>query len=252
MDRNYIIFDLDDTLLNDARQVTDETLRVLKQLQGCGHKIVINTARSKAYTHDIFTRIQPDYAILNGGALIVDAAEQPIFRAELPPEKTRTLIEQLLTITENFSVQTEEVLYSNNGSYTGQNASPFDFAQTTFPYGALKIVAAIENDDTAAALARQYDLEFTTYFAGPFRRYNHKNATKALGNRNLVALTGGSMADVLAFGDDQGDMPMLREAGVGVLMCNAKPELRAGFPLLSDYSNDEDGVARFLTKYFHL
>lgn len=248
----YVIFDLDDTLLNDARQVTDATLAVLKQVQALGHKTVINTARSKSYSHALFMRIQPDYAIFNGGALIVDAAQQPIFRAELTCEDTRALIERLLAVTENFSVQTEDVLYSNNGSYTGQEAQAFDFAQEEFPYPALKVVASIQSDKVAAAIARKFDLEYTTYFRGPFRRYSHKNATKALGNRNLVALTGGSMADVLAFGDDRGDIPMLREAGVGVLMKNAKPELLAGFPLVSDYTNDEDGVARFLTKYFHL
>lgn len=249
---NYIIFDLDDTLLNDERQVSDYTLDILKRLQGMGHKIVINTARSKGYTQEIFDRIRPDYAILNGGALIIDGQERAVFRAQIDQAETLAVIETLLGLTENFSIQTEADLFSNNGSYTGQNAKSFDFAHEKFPYPALKIVAAIQDDRQAAAVAEKFGLEFTTYLGGPFRRYNHVSATKALGNRNLVALTGGRMEDVLAFGDDLGDLDMLREAGVGVLMKNAKPELHDGFAHVSRFTNDQDGVARFLAAYFDL
>lgn len=248
----YIIFDLDDTLLNSERQVSDYTLDILKRLQAMGHKIVINTARSKSYTQAIFDRIRPDYAILNGGALIIDGQENPVFRAQISHADTLAIIGELLDLTDNFSVQTEDALYSNNGSYTGQNAKSFDFAHEEFSECALKILATLEEEQQAAAVAEKFGLEFTSYFNGPIRRFNHIEATKALGNRNLVALTGGRMEDVLAFGDDLGDLDMLREAGVGVLMKNAKPELLADFECVSQFTNDEDGVARFLVAYFGL
>jgi hydroxymethylpyrimidine pyrophosphatase-like HAD family hydrolase len=63
------------------------------------------------------------------------------------------------------------------------------------------------------------------------------------------------MCEVIAFGDDVGDFEMISEAGVGVLMKNAKPSLieEAGKyknVTVSEYSNDEDGVARFIADYF--
>lgn len=248
----YIIFDLDDTLLNNQRQVTDTTLAVLHRLQAMGHKTVINTARSKSYTQALFDRIRPDYAILNGGAMIIDGQERVVFRAELDLDTTHAIIRDLLVHTDNFSIQTGEAMYSNNGTYTGQNAIAFDFAAEVFPYTAQKIVASLPEEAPALALAEKYQLAYTSYFNGPFRRMNHKQATKALGNRNLVALTGGKMEDVLAFGDDLGDLEMLREAGVGVLMKNARPEMDDSGLVRSQYTNDEDGVARFLTAYFDL
>lgn len=248
----YIIFDLDDTLLNSERQVSDYTLDILKRLQRMGHKIVINTARSKSYTQAIFDRIQPDYAILNGGALIIDGQENPVFRAQIDRKETQAIIADLLKLTDNFSVQTEEALYSNNGSYTGQNAKSIDFAHEEFSECALKILATLEEEQRAVAVAEKFGLECTSYFNGPIRRFNHIEATKARGNRNLVKLTGGSMEDVLAFGDDLGDLDMLREAGVGVLMKNAKPELREPGLTVSEFTNDEDGVARFLVDYLRL
>ena len=82
----YIIFDLDDTLLNDNRQVSPYTLQVLKQLQDMGHVLAMNTARSSAFSREYFDIICPDYAILNGGALILNGAGEVVFQAEIDAE----------------------------------------------------------------------------------------------------------------------------------------------------------------------
>ncbi len=249
---NYIIFDMDDTLLNHHRQISAYTLEILKKLQKMGHKIVINTARSKQFDQDYFDQLHPDYAILNGGALILDKDENPVYKAELTVSQTQAFIRQLLTVSDNFTVQAEDGPYSHQGKYTGQNSKAFDFAAETFPYPSLKIVAAIEHEEDAAQLAKAFGLTYVSYFGGLFKRFNHPDATKAQGNKKLMELVGGSLADVIAFGDDLGDIEMLQQAGVGVLMCNAKPELHGTCAHLSRYSNDEDGVARFLAEYFQL
>lgn len=249
---NYIIFDMDDTLLNNDRKISPFTLQTLKKLQAMGHKIVINTARSKQYDQEYFDILRPDYAILNGGALILDQDENPIYKAELDIPSTQAFIRQLLTISDNFTVQAEDGPYSHLGKYTGQNAKPFDFAAEDFPYPCLKVVANIEQESDAAALAQQFGLTYVSYFGGLFKRFNHPDATKAQGNRKLMELLGGSLEDVIAFGDDLGDLEMLQQAGVGVLMCNAKEELHGSCAYISKYSNDEDGVARFLLEYFGL
>lgn len=249
---NYIIFDMDDTLLNDQRQITPHTLQTLKKLQAMGHRIVINTARSKQFDQIYFDQLRPDYAILNGGALILDRDENPIYKAELDVDTTQRFIRQLLTVSDNFTVQAEDGPYSHLGKYTAQNARPFDFSTTVFPYPCLKIVAAIENEADASRLAQEFGLTCVSYFGGLFKRFNHPDATKAQGNRKLMELVGASLADVIAFGDDLGDLEMLQQAGTGVLMCNAKPELHSRCACISRYSNDEDGVARFLADYFHI
>lgn len=248
----YIIFDLDDTLLRNDRKVSPYTLSVLQTLQSMGHKTVINTARSKQYTQELLDIIQPDYAILNGGSLILDKELSPIYKAELDEETTQKFIDRLLTVSDNFTVQTEEGPYSHLGKYTGQNATAFDFTAEPFHYPCLKIVAAIENEDTAQTLAQEFGLTCVSYFGGLFKRFNHPAATKAFGNKKLVALTGGKLEDVIAFGDDLGDLEMLQQAGIGVLMCNADPSLHGLCTHISPLSNDRDGVAHFLAEYFCL
>lgn len=246
----YIIFDMDDTLLNDKREVTPYTLEVLKKVQAMGHKLVCNTARSKAFNQKYFDQIRPDYAILNGGALIIDKDENVVFAAEVDVPTTQKVVQELLEVTDTVFVQTREEFYSHKGKHTVQNAAPFDFSAEEFCFPAQKIVTEVADDVLAQAIAEKYQLAFTTYMGGTFRRYNHIGATKALGNRNLMKLVGGALEDVIAFGDDYGDFEMLEEAGVGVMMKNGRPELLGKTSQISEYTNDEDGVARFLLDWF--
>lgn len=248
----YIIFDMDDTLLNNRREVSPYTLEVLKKVRAMGHKLVCNTARSKAFNQKYFDQIKPDYAILNGGSLIIDREENVVFCAELDVDTTNGVLRDLLKITDDIFVQTQECFYAHKGLKTIQKAEPFDFSAEDFPFPAQKIVTDVKDDAQAQALADKYNMAFTTYMDGTFRRYNHMDATKALGNRNLMKYTGGKLEDILAFGDDYGDLDMLREAGVGVMMKNGRPELLGRTSHISEYTNDEDGVAKFLANYFEI
>lgn len=248
----YIIFDLDDTLLNDHRQISPYTLKVLEKLRSMGHKIAPNTARSKLFAQEYLDILKPDYAILNGGALILEGEDRVLVRQAMDAETTKALIKDLLLQSEKIDVQTDDQLYSHMGRYTGQNARAIDFSRDAFDFPALKVVATVEDEARARELAKKYDLELTTYFGSTLRRFSKKGGTKVNANRLLMEKLGGSIGDIIAFGDDWGDLEMLREAGLGVLMKNAREEVHGQVARMSEYTNHEDGVARFLVKHFDL
>ena len=50
---------------------------------------------------------------------------------------------------------------------------------------------------------------------------------------------------IIAIGDDVNDLPMLTQAGLGVAMGNARPEIQAAAKKVIK-SNQEDGLAQFL------
>jgi Cof subfamily protein (haloacid dehalogenase superfamily) len=248
----YIMFDLDDTLLNDRREITPYTVQVLQKLQAMGHKLVYNTARSKDFVQKYFAILPPDYAILNGGAMIMNAAGETVWLSELDVPTARALLRELVGLTDAIYVQTVEEFFSHKGRKSFQPHICVDFTTEEFCQSAQKIVTDIAEDEKAAELAEKFGLAYTTYLGGTFRRYSNPGATKALGSRKLMELTGGSLADVIAFGDDLGDLDMLREAGVGVLMKNAREQLHGQTSHISSFTNDEDGVAKFLEEYFKI
>jgi 3-deoxy-D-manno-octulosonate 8-phosphate phosphatase KdsC-like HAD superfamily phosphatase len=74
----------------------------------------------------------------------------------------------------------------------------------------------------------------------------------SVGKADAVAFVQGRLGigpdQTLAVGDNWNDQRMLEQAGLGLLMGNADPEmLRLGFPVLP--TNDEDGVAVAVERY---
>lgn len=255
MKRKLVIFDLDDTLLNDEHTASDLTLRVLEKVREMGHLTAFNTARSKMRSSDIFDLVKPDFAIYNGGAHITDSEGNTIYEAEINKEDCNLILKEISLITDRYSVQNADWFYSANEDYEAPDVRYFDFENEEFPTGAYKIIAFCDEPHRLLPVAEKYGLDLVTYFGGPFSRFTKSGVNKASGSRALADILDIDMSDVIAFGDDVGDFDMICEAGVGVLMKNAKPSLieAAGKyknVTVSEYSNDEDGVARFLFRHF--
>jgi Cof subfamily protein (haloacid dehalogenase superfamily) len=55
--------------------------------------------------------------------------------------------------------------------------------------------------------------------------------------------------EVMAFGDSMNDEAMIRWAGVGVAMKNGDERIKAIARLVTDRTNNDDGVAHFINEY---
>lgn len=248
----YIIFDMDDTLLPSDRIIKKYTLDVLKEVQKLGHKVIINTARSKSFNQEYFDQIKPDYAILNGGSLIIDKDEKVLFKKLISKEVVNSLCEELLLIANTFSIYTEDELYSSDPNYHSQGALYFDFKNNLLNKEALKIVASFKDQNLARKVADKYNLDYIAYLDGKFGRINRKDTNKEKGNRELMKILNASLKDAIVFGDDVGDLNMIKEAGIGILMKNSRDEIKTNVKNVSKYTNDEEGVAKFLAEYFNI
>ena len=56
----------------------------------------------------------------------------------------------------------------------------------------------------------------------------------------------------MAFGDQHNDLSMIAYAGRGVAMANAIEPLKAIADDTTSYTNDQDGLARYLVEFFKL
>lgn len=78
--------------------------------------------------------------------------------------------------------------------------------------------------------------------------FNKAGVSKASGIRFLSKYLGIPKEDIMAIGDSENDIEMLKEAGLGIAMRNALDEVIA---VANDVttSNDEEGVAKAIEKY---
>ncbi len=92
-------------------------------------------------------------------------------------------------------------------------------------------------DKIAAMQSLPYFLEITD-----------RRATKGQALHWLAHRLGILPEEIVAFGDSYNDLDMIKYAGLGVAMANARPEVSRAADLVTD-SNDQDGVARVIEEY---
>ena len=247
-----IVFDMDDTLLKNDKTISDYTIKVLNELQKLGHKIVINTARSKYYNSEYFYQIKPDYAILNGGSLIIDKNEKTLQKSIILPNQMNELVKDFLKYTRNFSIQTYDDFLTNDHKYKGQNAKFFDFEHNEIKDEVYKIVVSFYDNEDAKFLAEKYNLDFVPYLDGKFVRFNKRNVSKHFGNESLSQLINIPLTHFIVFGDDLGDLEMIKKSGEGVLMKNSHLVEKFQNTIVTECTNDDDGVAKYLAKKFKI
>lgn len=72
---------------------------------------------------------------------------------------------------------------------------------------------------------------------------------KHVGLKALLDHFGDNFNNLMAFGDADNDLGMIKAATQGIVMANGLPEVKAAATALTD-SNDEDGVATYCERYF--
>lgn len=78
--------------------------------------------------------------------------------------------------------------------------------------------------------------------------FNKAGVSKASGIRFMSKYLGIPKEDIMAIGDSENDIEMLKEAGLGIAMGNARDEVIAVADAVTA-PNDEDGVTKAIEKY---
>ena len=250
MNKKLVFFDLDDTLLKKDKSVSDKTKEVLALLQRNGHKIIIATARNKVMTLPLRDLLKPDYTIINAGAYILDSNGNIIRSLEIDKDKTKKLINEITTITSTVSMQTDDILYSSDIKDIGPARVYYDFKDFE-GMACYKILAKDIDLELGKKLGIKYKLDFQNYFGGRWSRFSHLESTKAKALEFITNYEKKNLSDTIAFGDDLGDIEMINISGIGVAMANGLEEVKKQSKYICE-SCEDDGVARFLDKYFSL
>lgn len=263
-----IALDLDNTLLNNAKEISPQNQQVLKQLHQKGIKIILCSGRPKRGIYPYLKELnllQPGDACIcyNGGLVELTARQQKIAATTLPKTAFQPLSD--LSEKENFIFY----LVSENQVYAllhGQKESPYEdqmgqylsFTNTTFsqvPANSLIYKAVVINTPEKITeigqKLRKMPQFHITRSRTTFLEILPSTVNKAAGLKALLHYFGFKREELIAFGDEANDQEMLNYAGIGVAMGNATPELQAIADQIT-LTNEADGVAAFLKPYFKI
>ncbi len=249
-----IVLDLDGTLLNSRKEISEGNLAALKRARENGALIAFSTARSAGAMREYIASVQPDILISNGGAL-VERNGEVIFSRQLSADSVRHIIKRCFELSGGGCEITIETDFGYFWNYkpdcdfsryeTPENVQHNDF--TDFNYSAYKVTAEVEREEDALKIAAEIPDCGTLSFRGEiWRRFAHIEATKRSALEHICGCLEIQPKEILAFGDDRNDLEML-EYCTGVAMGNALEEVKSAAEFVTD-TNDNDGVAVYLNK----
>jgi len=272
MKYKLIAFDLDGTVLDDAKNVAPRTFAALDAAAAAGMILVPSSGRVFDAIPDAIRDLPyVRYAITANGAGVYDRVEDKyLYEAYLTPEYVFGLfdyLEQFDCILEAFQDYTpylagpdfEKLLayYDDNPGirklmYETRRpvenvrekllsaGTPVQKAQVHFPTREIKEKMLSEISARFPEIAATSSLELNI-------EMNAAAATKGNGLKALCAKLGLDPSQAVAFGDGSNDITMLREAGLGVAMENASDDVKAAADIVT-LNNNDCGVAEMIFK----
>lgn len=266
-----VITDMDGTLLNSKKEITDRTRNAVRGLREKGIDFTICTGRIPTmidyYTKELDIRVP---VVSANGAVIWDPVKrQPLYGKEIPANTAQTLMDFLESHHMDYSALTLENSYFSTNSIRIEKFNsynkiakangllPMKLDRLTDGHGFLekhKIYKLLvyEKEEGRYAEAGAFIKGFTDIYATcsdaglwDISATGVSKGTGLLHVRNLMEI---DKTQVCAFGDYDNDVPMLREAGFSVAMENGCDALKSCAVYVTG-SNDEDGVARVIEQF---
>ncbi len=275
MNSNYkrykmLVFDLDGTLLNNNHEIAFLTLEVLLALKK-DFKIIIATGRRLSEVKNIRSQlkeigINENYLVTANGAEVF-LQENLIFRYAMNYDLAKEIL-KIHTDNVDVNLYTFDTWYSNADVKSpimkhfikdlGLNVIIGDLTKLNVD-SVSKIVyycddLAILNKLDTEIKSKDFQDTRVFFSSKDLLEVTNINANKYNAIKNIAFLESIPFCDVLAFGDNNNDYEMLKNLGKGVLMKNANEFLKINLAKneITRFSNNEDGVARFLIDFFKL
>ncbi len=256
---DLVALDLDGTLLDSHEQVSEANRAAIAATLAEGVRVVLVTGRGVEAPTEIARNLGISLPVICcHGALTKDVQTgKTIGHIPIPLVYAKPLLRYAEERSLDVAVYVEERFYRINTArhYMSDMRGPEWDEIATFdglPRLAPTFLRFLGRD--AAEAVREAFAELPLHFK--FERWGEfeecavtsREATKKRALENLCKTYGIARERVLAIGDSRNDVPMLRWAGIGVVMGNAEPDVRRAVGRVTA-SNDDDGVTRAIERY---
>lgn len=276
-DIKVIIMDVDGTLTNSEKKITEKTKNALIRAQKEGVILVLASGRPTSGLMDYAKELKMDkhHGLLvsfNGAKVIECQTNKLLFNETMSIEEGQAVLEHMKKFDVKPMIDKDDYLFVNDvyNCYVQYKDKPFNVIQYESRGGKFKLC---EKDDLAAFadyplnkiltagdpeyLKENYEEMMEPFkdtlscmFTGPFYfEFTAKGIDKAKALDTVLIPMGYKKEEMMAFGDGHNDASMIKYAGIGIAMANAVEDLKQIADEVT-LSNEEDGIAYALSKYF--
>ncbi len=252
------VIDLDETLLGPDKQISPENAAAVKELQTEGIHVMLASGRRHENMLVFHQQLGLHGAIVSsGGALVKDAETQEILLQSLIPIDLAAEL-----ATEGIERGVTLIFYHQDGVYvyektpwtdvyqkqTGENVIICPDLSLLASRPPLKVIWADAVERIASFLEQmqaKYHDRLDVLTTEPYSlEFTNAGVNKAVGIAAVADVYGIKPAEIMAFGDGNNDVAMLKWAGLGVAMGHARTSAKAAADLIAPDGNPETSFAR--------
>lgn len=267
MDIRLVALDLDDSLLRQDLSISEANAEACRKAMGQGVRVVLASGRTERamlkYARMLGAEGPGEYLISYNGAKILDLGSgEHLYERRIPPETCRRTAALLSErgFPYQFYMDEGRIVTTVRNCWTEEDSRltglPIEVMEDPGPYldrGQLKFVVAgepgalqvLRGELSALLEGRAEVLISKPYFLEVLSAGTDKGtALEVLADRLGIPLE-----SVLAVGDAQNDLGMVRTAGWGCAPSNAIPSVKAAARYVSPRSHEEDAVAEILGRF---
>lgn len=264
MKYKLICIDVDGTLLNSHKEIPKENIEAINKAYESGVSIAIASGRGPWSVKELINEIGVcGYRICLNGAYVIDD-DVEISKSVIDNDKVNTILDVInkydvraFFATSTLNITNKNLLMNNLKSVVNQK----DFIVSSGSKlkkelekhnGSILKVSIMEENNEIYKKVRQ-SFEETGLFQVEKSDVNYldvniKGINKSKGVKELARYLNIDLSEVICIGDNENDIDMIKDCGLGIAMANACKELIE----ISDavtVSNDECGVAKAIYDY---
>jgi len=264
-----LVTDMDYTLLNKEKKVSDRNREALRRAREKGVHMVVATGRIYTSARIYAKLLGLDTPIIASNGAIIRDASKTIFRDILSQDTVREMLRLCHKYGAYCHFFTEDTIYSEKlinvslrytewNKYVGEEDQVkiriVDDGEEIIEGAKSEVLKAVvfDEDDEKIQKLRDGIMETGIVSVSQSMKHNlevmNKGVTKGNAVRILAQIYGINREEIIAIGDNENDISMIEYAGLGIAMGNAEELLkRAADHITGDYQ--EDGVAEAIEKF---
>ena len=277
MEFKLIGIDLDGTLLDDEGKISEENRNELKKFAENGGIVVLSSGRMTDCVSPFADILEIDCPLIvyNGAMVRLRKKEKReiIFHKPLPAEIGDILIDYSLENNFHLNYYLNDILYAQKNQslkkyadiYSSQTGAIYKFLddiRILKGNSPTKLILITDTENEDITRTRDYQYEYFKKKLGEkvklvktnpeYLEFMNKDVDKGVGLEAIAKYYGIKREEIITFGDGENDIEMLLYSGISVVPSNAKEKVKKVAKIVSEYSNNQSFIGKFLKEFLKI
>ncbi len=271
---NYKLFvaDMDGTLLNDDKKLSDKNIKTIKKLQDFGIKFALATGRHDSMIKSYLKHLDLHVPVIScNGAIVREPFSDQIFLSEaLPEAQCLEVIDICKERNADFHIYghdsifgeklNQKMLYYHNLNKTLPPEEQTKLVKIPDCKDAVLndseplykfLIISDRNNDLLDIMDDVGKIEGLTVCQSMPRLCDvmKEGVSKAYALQKLSENLGIMRKEIVAIGDQLNDIDLIEYAGLGIAVANAEDALKEKADIVTNSTNNEDAVSEAIENY---